>query len=182
MTKAFLQGDTIYLRTIEERDLTPAYQHWFNDEEVCRYNSHHRFPMYRQDMEAYFRNVIQSKHNLVLAIIHQASDTHIGNISLLEIDAINSSAEFAVIIGEISFSGKGIGKEAGKLVINHGFSALNLHRISCETSRDNIGMQKLAVALGFIQEGVRREALFKSGAYQDMIVYALLRNEFEAKT
>lgn len=175
MKNTFLQGKKIYLRAIGADDLTLAYQQWFNDEEVCRYNSHHRFPMYREDMEAYFRNVIQSKQNLVLAIIDKATDAHIGNIALLDMNAINGFAELAIIIGEKKFLGKGVGTEAGKLIINHGFTALNLHRISCETSEDNIGMQKLAAVLGFTKEGARREALFKNGAYRDMIVYGLLR-------
>lgn len=177
MKNTFLQGKKIYLRAIEAGDLTLSYQNWFNDAEVCRYNSHHRFPMYREDMEAYFRDVIQSKQNLVLAIIDKATDAHIGNVALLDINTINSSAEFAIIIGEKKFLGKGIGTEAGKLIINHGFTALNLRRISCETAEDNIGMQKLAASLGFTKEGARREALFKNGSYRNMIVYGLLRDE-----
>ena len=40
--------------------------------------------------------------------------------------------------------------------MKHGFEQLNLHRIYCGTSVKNIAMQKLAAALGFVQEGIRR--------------------------
>jgi hypothetical protein len=44
MAQAFLQGKNIYLRIIEASDLNANYQNWFNDAEVCQFNSHHRFP------------------------------------------------------------------------------------------------------------------------------------------
>lgn len=165
------------MRAIEADDVNDSYGQWFNDEEVCRFNGHHRFPIYQQDMEAYFRDIIQTKQNLILAICDKETDEHIGNIALQNIDQINRSAEFAIIIGNKAFWGKGIAKEAGRLVIEHGFRSLNLHRIYCGTSNENVPMQKLAAALGFVQEGVARESLFKNGAYQDAIEYGVLAYE-----
>lgn len=177
MHKPFLIGNTIYLRELEESDLNKNYQQWFNDAEVCQHNSHHRFPNYRQNMEEYYKNVIKSKNNLILAIVDKETDQHIGNISLQDIDSINRSAEFAIIIGNKDFWGKRIGKEAGKLIVNHGFKSLNLHRIYCGTSVENTGMCKLAAALNFKEEGTNRQALFKNGKYIDIIHYGLLKNE-----
>ncbi len=179
MKHPFLIGETFYLRAIEATDVNESYQQWFNDEEICRFNGHHRFPMYMQDMEAYFRDVIQTKQNLILAICDKETDAHVGNISLQSIDPINRSAEFAIIIGNKDFWGKGIAKEAGRLVIGHGFKSLNLHRIYCGTSKENMPMQKLAAKLGFVQEGIARESLFKNGAYQDAIEYGILANEYD---
>ena len=45
--------------------------------------------------------------------------------------------------------------EAGKLLINHAFNELNLHKVYCGTSSNNLGMQKLAINLGMVKEGVR---------------------------
>jgi RimJ/RimL family protein N-acetyltransferase len=39
-------------------------------------------------------------------------------------------------------------------------------------------MQKLALALGFTEEGRLRQALYKGGAFKDTVQYGLLRNEF----
>jgi RimJ/RimL family protein N-acetyltransferase len=64
--------------------------------------------------------------------------------------------------------------EAGKLIIEHGFKSLNLHRIYCGTSSQNVGMQKLAEKLEMIKEGIRKEALFNSGIYSDIIEYGIL--------
>jgi RimJ/RimL family protein N-acetyltransferase len=177
MRQPFLIGEKIYLRAILESDLNENYQQWFNDPDVCRFNSHHRFPNYHQNMEEYYSQVIKSKNNLILAIIDKKTDKHIGNVSLQDVDYINRSAELAIIIGDKNFWDKGVGKEACSLVITHGFNDLNLHRIYCGTSGENTGMQRLAGAIGFKKEGVSHDALFKNGNYQDIINYGLIKDD-----
>ena len=177
MHNPFLIGTTIYLRAITERDLTPSYQQWFNDPEVCRFNSHHRFPNYQEDMRAYYDTVICDRRNLVLAIIDTATETHVGNVALQDIDLSNSSAEFAIIVGEKAFWGRGVGYEAGQLLITHGFDTLRLHRMYCGTSALNIPMQRLAKKLGFRKEGVDRAALYKEGRWNDVVRYAIVRGD-----
>jgi RimJ/RimL family protein N-acetyltransferase len=54
---------------------------------------------------------------------------------------------------------------------------INLHRIYCGTSSENIGMQKLANKLGMIKEGQRKDALFKNGKYLDVIEYGIIVKE-----
>ncbi len=181
MKNPFLVGEHIYLRTIDESDLNANYREWFNDEEVCRYNSHHRFPNYDENMRDYYENVIKSRTNLILAICNKETDKHIGNIALENIDALNQSAEFAIVIGDKSQWGQGVGREAAKLILKHGFAELNLHRIYCGTQDDNTGMQKLAIALGFKEEGRARDGMFKGGSFKDVIYYSLLRDEFKSK-
>lgn len=179
MRKEFLVGKNIYLREIEEADINDHYQQWFNDEEVCLLNSHHRFPNYRQDMQAYFQDVIKSHRNLILAIIAKDTDEHVGNISLQNIDNINQNAELAIIVGNKDYWGKGVGKDACELIISHGFNNLNLYRIYFGTASENVSMQKVGEALGFKREGVARAALFKNGKFYDFYNYGLLKNEFQ---
>ncbi len=179
MKNPFLAGEKIYLRAIDEADLNAAYREWFNDEEICAYNSHHRFPNYDENMRDYYEPTVKSRTNLILAICDKETDKHIGNIALENIDTLNQCAEFAIVIGEKTMWGKGVGTEAARLILAHGFGELNLHRIYCGTQADNRGMQKLATVLGFKEEGRDREAIFKSGIFKDVIRYGLLRHEFK---
>ena len=39
-------------------------------------------------------------------------------------------------------------------------------------------MQKLAAALGFVQEGIRKDAMFKNAEFVDVIEYGLLRSQY----
>ncbi|MBI5412979.1 GNAT family N-acetyltransferase [Candidatus Peregrinibacteria bacterium] len=179
MYNPFLIGKKLYLRIIEPTDLNEVYEQWFNNEEVCQFNSHHRFPHYLENLKEYYEQVIKTGKNVVLAIIDKKTNQHIGNISLQDIDYIDRSADLSIIIGNKAYWKKGVGNEACKLLLHHGFSALNLHRITCGTSVKNIGMQKLAEQLGFIKEGIFREALYKNGAYEDILKYGLLVYEYK---
>jgi RimJ/RimL family protein N-acetyltransferase len=175
---AFLIGQRVYLRALRDEDADGAYAGWFNDEEVCLGNSHHVHPYTREAALAYIRETRNRRDCLVLAIALMDGAPHVGNVALQRIDPVARSAEFAIVIGEREAWGKGIGKEAAGLIVRHGFSALNLHRIHCGTLETNEAMRRLAVDLGMREEGRRREAAFKNGRFVDCIEFGVLRSEF----
>jgi [ribosomal protein S5]-alanine N-acetyltransferase len=177
----FLNGQSIYLRPLLQTDLTDAYMQWLNDEEVCRGNSHAVFPNTEKKMQAYFESLGNTQTQVVLAIVESSSDTHIGNVTLQNINWIARSAEFAILIGEKQAWGKGYGEEAGRLMIDYAFKRLNLNRVYCGTLESNEGMKKLALALRMKQEGIRRDAIYKSGSYHNIIEFGVLKSEFEVK-
>jgi len=174
-----LKGKSIYLRGLHLEDAKGNYPHWFNNPEVTRYNSHGD-KLYTQEMaEDYIRFVTSSSIHQVFAIIDNHTNKHIGNVALQAINLQARNAEFAILLGEPSFYGKGVGEEVGKLLLDYAFSELRLHRIYCGTSSNNIGMQRLALKLGMRQEGIRRDALTKNGKFADVIEYAILENDLK---
>ncbi|AKQ44791.1 hypothetical protein TH63_02770 [Rufibacter radiotolerans] len=174
----FLQGSRIHLRALMEKDLSPDYLQWLNDEEVCRFNSHATLPNTEYKMRTYFEALKNSQSNIVLAIIHSETNTHIGNVSLQGINWISRNAEFAILLGNKEFWKGGYGEEAARLIIAYGFERLNLHRIYCGTLEGNVGMKKLAAKLNMKEEGVRREAVYKNGSYYSILEYGVLKSEF----
>jgi ribosomal-protein-alanine N-acetyltransferase len=169
-------SDEYYVRPLAEDDLDGPYPSWFEDQEVCRYNSHGKFFMSKAQFAAY---VSQTKNpdRLVWAICHTV-DGHIGNIGLQDISLINRTAEFAIIIGDKRHWGKGVGLLAGRRLVEHGFGKLNLERIYCGTAATNEGMKRLAIAIGMRLEGTRRQHLFLEGTRIDVLEYGILRAEF----
>ncbi|MCA9803799.1 MAG: GNAT family N-acetyltransferase [Cyanobacteria bacterium HKST-UBA02] len=176
--KPFLLGQNIYLKALTVDEITDSYLSWLNDENVCRFNSHHVFPYTRAGAEAYVSGLENSRDSLVLAVYVRDKDIHIGNISLGSIDFLHRNAEFAILMGEQDYWGRGLAKEAALLIVRHGFETLNLHRVYCGTSAENVAMQKLAAYMGMLEEGRRRQAMFKCGRYVDVIEYGVLREEF----
>lgn len=166
---SFLTGKNIDLRELRPEDAD--YYRWFNDIDTCSGNSHHVYPMTHQDALDYINGI--DCRTLALAIIDKKVGSHIGNISLQNIHPTYHSAELAIILG--SKRGKGYGLEAANLICEHGFNAMNLHRISCGTFRHNIAMQKIAVKLGMKLEGIRREAAYKDGKWVDVFEYGMVR-------
>jgi [ribosomal protein S5]-alanine N-acetyltransferase len=174
----FLESNQLYLRALEERDLKNEYSQWLNDQEVVQFNSHGRFPTNERKLQDYLHFTQTTNNALILAIIAKDTEMHIGNISLQNINWIDRNAEFAILLGNKKYWGKNIGEEAGKLIVQHGFFVLNLHRIYCGTSSENIGMQKLALKLQMQQEGLRKEAMFKNGKYVDILEYGVLKSNY----
>jgi RimJ/RimL family protein N-acetyltransferase len=168
------------MRPLQESDLTPEYVSWLNDEVVCEFNSHAVFPYTVEKMKAYFNHLMQSFNtNVVLGIFDKQDHTHIGNIALQNINWVSHNAEYAILLGNRKYWGKGVASEASLMICQYGFDRLNLHRIYCGTSSKNLGMQKLAAKMNMKQEGVRKEAMYKNGEYVDIIEYGVLKNEFK---
>lgn len=166
-----------YVRPLRQEDLDGPYPSWFEDQEVCQYNRHGKFPK----NQSYFRTYIDDSNRedrIVWAICH-GEDGHIGNIALEGLSLINRSGEFAIIMGDRRHWGRGVATMAGRTLLRHGFLKLNLHRIVCGTAATNMGMRSLALALGMQQEGVRRESLFLEGAWVDMVEFGILRSEYK---
>lgn len=166
-----------FVRSLAESDLDGAYPSWFEDQDVCRYNSHGKFFKTRASFKEYL-NELNWQDRVVWAICH-VEDGHIGNVSLQEISLINRTAEFAILLGDKRHWGKGVGLSAGQKLFEHGFNKLNLERIYCGTAATNEGMKKLANALGMALEGTRRQHFFLDGSRVDMLEYGILRTEFE---
>lgn len=168
-----LEGKNIYLRALSPNDAKGSYPHWLNDPEVTKYNSHGDV-LYTQQMALdYIDMAANSPTHCVFAIIRKSTQQHLGNISLQAIDLNLRSAEFAILIGEPSVYGKGIGYEAGKLLLDYGFETLSLSHIYCGTSENNAAMQRLALKLGMKEKNRRKDALLKKNILFDIIEYSI---------
>ena len=61
-----------------------------------------------------------------------------------------------------------------------GFEDYGLNRIVAKVIKDNAGSIKVLQKLGFVQEGLLRESLYKNGQYHDLISFSVLRSEYHA--
>jgi len=171
-----LEDKDITLRALCLDDAKGEYPSWLNDPIVTQFNSHGEKIYTKKMAIEYISSVQNSSTHHVFAIVYK--EKHIGNISLQNISKQNHSAEFAILIGDTSSYGKGLGLRAGTLLINYGFNTLKLHRIYCGTSLNNIGMQHLAQKLGMKEEGRRIDALYKNNTYVDIQEYGMINKTY----
>ena len=170
------EGGRIYLKRLSLDALKGNYVQWLNDKDVCKYNSHGDVP-YTKDMGAAFiRSLADDTSREVYAVYLKQGDLHIGNISLQRMDFRNRQAEIAYLFGEKEYWNKGYAKEASEILLKRAFEELDLRRVYFGTHIDNLGMRRLGEKLGFLQEGILREALFKNGKYNDVVLYSKLRS------
>jgi [ribosomal protein S5]-alanine N-acetyltransferase len=172
-------ADGYFVRGLREEDLDGPYSSWFEDQEVCRFNSHGKFAKNAEWFREFYRG-LNREDQLVWAVCHR-DDGHVGNVSLQGISPINRNAEYAILIGNRQHWRRSVGLNASRTLLRHGFQKLNLERIYCGTAATNVGLQGLAAQLGMVEEGRRRKHLFLDGEWVDMVEFGVLRSEFEAK-
>jgi RimJ/RimL family protein N-acetyltransferase len=75
------------------------------------------------------------------------------------------------------FWGKGIMPQAVKLVVNYGFTHLDIVRIQAGVLGNNPKSMRVLEKAGFTKEGILRNSIIKKGRIQDEHVYAVLKPE-----
>ena len=168
------------LRELEKRDLATINK-WRNDPGlICFLGSPFRYIAKEVDEEWYMDYLKNRGRTIRCAIVDDELEDHImGLISLTNIDSINRNAELHIMIGKKENRGMGLGSFAIKAIVNHAFNNMNIHRIELEVLEDNLIARKLYKKIGFVEEGLRREIVFKNGNYKSMVLMSLLRTEYE---
>ena len=177
MRRPFLVGKKVYLRPLEAADLDGPYLEWLNDPEVTRFMETGFVPTTPEILRHYYEAVTRNPDNVMLAIVDIATDRHIGNVKLGPIHRIHHRADLGIMIGDKEHWGSGAGREAVELMLQYGFERLNLHKITLGVYADHHHAVRLYEGLGFKIEGTRLEHLFRDGAYRDMHVMGLLRDD-----
>lgn len=178
MGNVFLAGSKIYLRPLERAD-APRAVGWVNDPRVTRTLLLYR-PMTLEAEEEFLANVMRSEKDVVLGVVANDSDALIGVAGLHQIDFKDRHADFGLFIGEVSEWGRGYGTEATRLIVGYAFDTLNLHRVHLQVLGHHAAAIRSYRNVGFQQEGVLREAIFREGRYHDVIAMAILRDEWRA--
>jgi RimJ/RimL family protein N-acetyltransferase len=117
-------------------------------------------------------------HNYEFRIRTLADDRLIGFIALFNLKWNNGTCTLAIGIGEPDFRGKGYGTDALDLAVSFAFRELNLHRVGLTVISYNARAIRAYERVGFVQEGVRREAIHRDGKRYDEILMGLLRGEW----
>lgn len=105
-------------------------------------------------------------------IIRLNDGTPVGWVDIFDVDELNRKAEAGIAIPERR--GRGLSHRAAKRAIRFAFDNLGLHRLYLRIPESNTRSIRLAELLGFEKEGVERQAVNRSGNFEDIIVYGLL--------
>jgi RimJ/RimL family protein N-acetyltransferase len=76
--------------------------------------------------------------------------------------------------------GQGYGGEALRLLAAYLFERSPVRRIEASTDVENVPGQRAMEKAGFTREGINRKAQFRAGEMHDLVLYSLLREDFEA--
>lgn len=179
-------GKTVRIRAIEKEDLGQIAQ-WMSDPAVNGSIATAAMMSVAAE-QRWFESTLASQSDQVFMIdrLHPIGDGEspwevVGGAGLHRISSQHGSASFGIYIGETKLWGKGLGTEAAALVLDYGFGELRLHRIELEVFTDNARARRSYEKLGFVEEGVRKEAFFRHGEYKDAVLMRMLAPDWCAR-
>jgi RimJ/RimL family protein N-acetyltransferase len=112
-----------------------------------------------------------------------AEDVVVGGVSLRHVDAEHRQAELSFWVGR-PWWGRGLAPAAAAAALRLAFDdrpgGLGLHRVEAYHMVRNAGSERVLARLGFRREGVLRQRVWKWGRPEDVVAYALLRDEYLA--
>ena len=170
--------EKVFLREIEHADVQ-RINRWRNDPQVIELLCANFFFVGPAVDEQWFDGYLANRDKAVrLSIVDAATQTHIGNVNLTGIQALNRSAEFSIFIGDKQYWSAGYGASATRQMLAHAFNDLNMHRISLTLLQENVRALRLYERMGFHDEGCQRDAVYKNGRYHNVLAMGLLASEW----
>jgi ribosomal-protein-serine acetyltransferase len=79
---------------------------------------------------------------------------------------------------DMDHQGRGLMTQAVRALVDHAFDEWDLHRVEIQAAVDNQPSRAIPERLGFVEEGIRREAERVGDRYLDLVVYGLLRPDW----
>jgi len=105
----------------------------------------------------------------------------IGEIRLHSLMESDRKARLAIGIFDRRFWSLGYGTEAIRLLLQHAFETLSLHRIDLRVLAYNTRAIRAYEKCGFVREGVERESAFVNGVWHDDLMMAVLEDEYRSE-
>jgi RimJ/RimL family protein N-acetyltransferase len=168
-----IRGEHVYLRTVRESDLDFYYERICNVEGTGQYEY---YPIIVPSEAAFKRNFHEygfwdDDYGELLIC---DSDDHIVGVILF----FKAAPYFDIF--DIENRNRGIMTEALTLFTYLLFTIRKVNRLELKIMPANAPSKRVAEKCGYKFEGVARGAVFHRGAYRDMEVYSILRQEAPA--
>lgn len=170
----FLRGDLVALRTIESEDVE-FMRDCINDPDVREGLTTDR-PINAEQEREFFEEQVSSEEGVNLAIC--ADGEIAGLINLHGVQQSAGHAEIGLWLAP-EFHGHGYGTKASRLLTEHAFDELRLHRVQARVLATNEASARIWEKLGFEEEGRHRDEEFKNGEYVDMRYFGVLEDEWD---
>jgi RimJ/RimL family protein N-acetyltransferase len=176
----FMVSKRLWFRAPEAAD-APLLAAWRNDPRLRR-TTRPRFPSTAEAA----RTHIESRNPWQRGTVNDHADFVFGPMGasqpcgiagLFGIDWLNRHAEFGITIGAAHWN-RGYGREVAARMLEYAFEELNLRRVELQVFASNERAIKTYQAVGFVHEGTRRQADSIDGRWEDVLLMAVLLDEW----
>lgn len=148
-----IEGERIALRPLQEDDLELTLR-WRNQAHIRRWFIYSDVITPEQH-RSWYQKYLARDDDLVFIIEERMPVSRpIGQVALYDIGLHGNAAEFGrLMIGDAADNGKGFAREATRLLVDYGLSALGLQRIYLEVFQNNAAALSVYTGCGFREVG-----------------------------
>jgi len=177
-----LRGEKVWLKGIETSELVEGVDK-VGDATIAHFAGF-KAPLTRGGAERFANRAIpepgQPQTFFVFGIVPLGEQTAIGNVSLRDVDQLNGGAELAIAVSDPRLLGKGFGTDAVNAICDFGFGELRLECIRLQVFDYNARAIRSYQKSGFQTDAVQRKARFHRGAYHDVLLMSIVRDDWLA--
>ena len=170
-------GEKIKLRAYKESDIEDSYALIENFEIKSMLNKAIIFP-YSLDEQKEFVKSTTKKPCYEFAIELVETGEYIGGCGIAECDTTSQTATIGIWLG-LEYQGRGLGQDALRTLCKFVFDEMNIRKIKLEHFSFNEKGKNCYTKLGFKEEGILREELFRAGKFHDIHLMGMFRDEFK---
>jgi len=168
-----LKDDLVLLRAMEEDDANVLME-LINDPEVENSVFGWSYPVSLSSQKKWILNI---SNDTTVSYIIDVDKEAVGVAIISSIDMKNRTSNMNIKLLR-SARGRGIATHALSLIIKYCFDELNMNCLTANVIERNEDSRKLWIKLGFNEDGVLRQRIYKNGAYHNIVSYSLLKEEY----
>ena len=144
------KGERIYLRELQDADITERYLSWFKDPDVTHFLE--VGDLTYEDVKAYIDYGMKTGTYFMYAICLIENDLHIGNVKIGPINRKHMISDLVTVIGDKNYWGQGFATEAIKLGNQIAFEVYDIRKLTGGMYSANIGSIKCYLKAGWVEE------------------------------
>jgi RimJ/RimL family protein N-acetyltransferase len=178
MPPSFLEGEQVYLRLLEESDVSEEYLQRINEPDLGRYLAlTGEYPATKASLSHWLQKYQGNKNNLAFVVADSKLDRKVGVLTLSKIRWIDRRSDITLMPTDQDFWKNGRFTEALRLLINYAFRRLGLLKLCLNSYTDDDARIKAVKELGFQLEATSLKDVLFDGDYHDVLVFGLLHDE-----
>jgi ribosomal-protein-alanine N-acetyltransferase len=181
---SFAEFPILETRRLSLREITPddagIIYEIFSDPAVTRYYDVETFTR-KEQAERLIRwcaNRFKYRDGIRWGIVHRPSNRLIGTCGFHNWRKSHQKVEMGYELA-VQYWGQSYATEAVREIVQFGFRHLNFNRIEAWAMLENVASMHLLKKVGFSQEGVLREYGCWHGRFSDVMMYSILRKEWD---
>jgi len=173
-----LEGTRVRLRPLAPTEYSSVFA-WYNDAETVAPFDRFSVDTF-DDFVAAVAAAPDDPASLAprFAVERKDEGTVVGVVGHYRAHPVLEYTDVWYILGDRGARGKGFGRDAVRLLVDHVFATIGPERVGATSDVENVASCRLLEALGFRLEGTLRSALFHHGRWHDVRVYGLTRSEW----